>query len=265
MLSAALGDKKGVSVVSKASSLSLEFIHWCLLLDLCDHCRRVFAITAFSLHCLVSVLQLLDLCDHCRRVFAITAFSLHCLVSVLQSVHCLLLPQPIVYDHCVLSFLCCFFCRSSNSTVRSPGITALCYLLCLVALSRCSSHALPLLLKPLGAPRVFLLTHTHTLLPAANGCNSCDRCDRKFRSESVLAFTNWVVHFAVELSTGVYTQAFQLVLRSMLEGLAHSDKNRLWLLCVLSSIVRSDLNVQLRCASVASTSTVSFCILMYRT
>jgi hypothetical protein len=36
----------GVSVVSKASSLSLEFIHWCLLLDLCDHCRRVFAITA---------------------------------------------------------------------------------------------------------------------------------------------------------------------------------------------------------------------------
>jgi hypothetical protein len=36
----------------------------------------------------------------------------------------------------------------------------------------------------------------------------------------------------------------------------HTDKNRLWLLCVLSSIVRSDLNVQLRCAS-SSTSTVS--------
>jgi hypothetical protein len=32
---------------------------------------------------------------------------------------------------------------------------------------------------------------------------------------------------AVELSTGVYTQAFQLVLRSMLESLAHSDENRL--------------------------------------
>jgi hypothetical protein len=52
MLSAALGDKKGVSVVSKASSLSLEFIH--------------------CLNCWISAITAVGLCDH----------GLHCLLLI---------------------------------------------------------------------------------------------------------------------------------------------------------------------------------------
>jgi hypothetical protein len=112
-----------------------------------------------------------------------------------------------------------------------------------------------------------LFLHSVTYRMRSHGCTSywgagCKqlqqlRRDRKFRS-SVSRFTNWVVFLAVDLVLGSTRRPFNLYFEVCLKALRfdHTDKNRLWLLCVLSSIVRSDLNVQLRCAS-SSTSTVS--------